>query len=292
MSSPRYFSPLRYPGGKGKLAEFVKDIVRQNKLQDCCYVEPYAGGAAVALELLLLDYVSTICINDLNISVHAFWDSVLNHTEDLCERIMTIPVDMHSWELQKAIQANPSAASTLDLGFSTFFLNRCNRSGIISGGVIGGKDQTGKWKLDARYNREELAKRVRQIARFKSRIELTRMDAVLFLKGWQKKAPGKSLVYLDPPYFVKSKRLYDSLYSPKDHAEIAQMVASLTDVRWIVSYDDEPEIRSLYSQFRSITYSLSYSVRDRYKGREVMFFSKGLHIPEVPTEGPIRLIAS
>ncbi len=291
MSSPRYFSPLRYPGGKGKLADYVKEIVRANKLQDGCYVEPYAGGAAIALELLLLDYVSTICINDLNISVHAFWASVLNHTEELCDRIMTVPVNMNTWSQQKDIQSISPVASTLDLGFSTFFLNRCNRSGVISGGVIGGKDQTGKWKIDARFNREDLVRRIRQIARFKNRINLTRMDAVEFLKTWQPAAPSKTLIYLDPPYFVKSKRLYDSLYSPKDHVEIAHMVASLKGVRWIVSYDDEPEIRGLYTKFRNISYSLSYSVRDRYKGREVMFFSDGLKIP-VPTEGPIHLVAS
>lgn len=292
MSSPYYFSPLRYPGGKGKLAEFIKDIITCNHLQDGCYVEPYAGGAAVALELLLLDYVSTIWINDLNVSVHAFWDCVLNHTEELCGRILTVPLDMESWYRQKEVQAEPSRATTVELGFSTFFLNRCNRSGIINGGVIGGKDQSGPWKLDARFNREALVKRIRQIARFKSRIKLSRMDAVQFLTDPKRIFPQKTLIYLDPPYIVKSKRLYDSFYSPQDHASVATVVERLKGAKWIVSYDDEPEIRDLYSKFRRIIYSLSYSVKDRYKGREVMFFSDDLQIPEVPERSPIQLIAS
>lgn len=292
MSSPYYFSPLRYPGGKGKIAEFIKDIITLNRLQDGCYIEPYAGGAAVALELLLLDYVSTIWINDLNISVHAFWECVINHTEELCGRILTVPLDMESWHQQKAVQAEPLKATTMELGFSTFFLNRCNRSGIISGGVIGGKNQTGQWKLDARFNRGELVKRIHQIARFKSRIKLSRMDAVQFLTNSSFVFPKKTLIYLDPPYYVKSKRLYDSSYSPQDHAGVADVVENLKGVKWVVSYDDEPEIRELYSKFRKITYSLSYSVKERYKGREAMFFSDDLEIPEVPERSPIQLIAS
>lgn len=292
MSSPHYFSPLRYPGGKGKLTDYVKEIVYLNQIQDGCYVEPYAGGAAVAMELLIMGHVSTIFINDFNRSVHSFWNSVLNQTEELCDRIQSIPVNMDTWHQQKAIQTDSSSASTLDLGFSTFFLNRCNRSGIISGGVIGGKDQAGKWKLDARYNRKELIRRIKLIAQYKSQINLSQQDAALFLKEWQINPTEKTLIYLDPPYFRKSKRLYDSLYSHSDHTEIAQLVENLKGVRWVVSYDDEPEIRDLYKRLRNITYSLSYSVRDRYKGREVMFFSHDLNIPEIPVKGPVRLIAS
>lgn len=292
MPSPLYYSPLRYPGGKGKLAEYVKAVINVNGLQDGCYVEPYAGGAAVALELLLLDHVANIYINDLNASVHAFWSSVLNHTDELCDRIMKTPVNMKTWHKQKLIQAEPAIHSELDLGFSTFFLNRCNRSGIIGGGVIGGKDQTGKWKLDARYNREALIGRIQQVGRFRGRITLSNLDAVDFLTVWKRKAPPKLLIYLDPPYFVKGRGLYDSFYSSKDHAGIAKLVSSLKAVNWIVSYDDVPEIRDLYGDFRSIRYSLSYSAMDRYKGSEVMFFSDELEVPDMPLNAPIHLIAS
>ena len=290
MATPFYFSPLRYPGGKGKLVEYVKEIITTNSLQDGCYVEPYAGGAAVAIELLLLDYVSRICINDLNASVHAFWKSVLDHTDDLCELIARTPITVATWQQAKGIQTAPSRHSVLEHGFATFVLNRCNRSGVLAGGIIGGYNQQGKWKIDARFNRDELIGRIQQIARFRGRIELSRMDAVDFLKKWTRRRDKRALVYLDPPYYVKGKGLYDNFYTTDDHAVVANYVTSLNAVNWIVSYDDVPAISALYKDFRSIRYSLSYSARERYKGGEVMFFSHGLVVPPVPPSAPIRLI--
>jgi DNA adenine methylase len=199
---------------------------------------------------------------------------------------------MKTWHQQKALQYNPSSRRLIDLGFSTFFLNRCNRSGIIGGGVIGGKEQIGKWKLDARYNKEALIRRIQQIARFRERITLTNLDAVDFLKTRKRKIPKKSIAYLDPPYFVKGRRLYDSFYSYDDHAGIAKQVSLLEGINWLVSYDDVQEIRDLYKSFRSICYSLNYSAMDRYKGNEVMFFSDGLLIPRMAVSGPIHLTAS
>lgn len=292
MPSPRYFSPLRYPGGKAKLADYVKAIIVANGLENGCYVEPYAGGAAIALELLLLGNVSSICINDLNASVHAFWSSVLNRTDELCERILTVPLTMETWHQQKDIHMNPAQETELDLGFAAFFLNRCNRSGIISGGVIGGKDQTGKWKLDARFNRESLIQRIRQIASFKDQIFLTNMDALDFVRAWKQRIPRRSLVYLDPPYFGKGRRLYDSFYSYDDHAKVAEAVLRLEGVNWLVSYDDAPTIMDLYRDARSIRYALSYSAKNRYRGSEVMFFSRGLKIPPLPSKTSIKLLAS
>ncbi len=292
MPSPRYYSPLRYPGGKAKLADYIKAIIDTNGLQKGCYVEPYAGGAAIALELLLLGHVSSICMNDLNVSVHAFWSSVLNHTDELCERILTVPLTMDTWYEQKAIHENVSGQSNFDLGFAAFFLNRCNRSGIISGGVIGGKDQTGKWKLDARFNREALIRRIQKISSFKENIFLTNLDAIDFIKTWKRKIPPRSLVYLDPPYFVKGKRLYDSFYSYDDHARVAKAVLKLSGVNWLVSYDDVPSIRDLYPEVRRIRYALSYSAKERYQGSEVMFFSNGLEIPPLPSKTSVQLLAS
>ncbi|WP_043484720.1 DNA adenine methylase [Geothrix fermentans] len=292
MPSPRYYSPLRYPGGKAKLAEYVKAIIVSNGLENGCYVEPYAGGAAVALELLLLGNVSSICVNDLNASVYAFWSSVLNQTDALCERILNVPLSMKTWHQQKAIHDAPSMQEELDLGFAAFFLNRCNRSGIIGGGVIGGKNQAGKWKLDARFNREVLVHRIQKIASFKDRIFLTNLDTVEFLKTRKWRIPHRSLVYLDPPYFVKGKRLYDSFYSYEDHAAVAKAVMKLKGVNWLVSYDDVPAIRDLYQGVRNIRYALSYSAKDRYKGSEVMFFSDNLEIPPLPSKSSVQLLAS
>lgn len=289
MSTACYYTPLRYPGGKGKLAEFVKAIIRENGLTDGDYAEPYAGGSAVAMELLLHDYVSRIHINDLNSSIYAFWHSVLNETDALCALIEQTPVNMDVWYQQKAIQSNLDRHSLLEVGFSTFFLNRCNRSGIIKAGVIGGKGQTGKWKLDARFNKSDLIKRIAAIARHKRRISLYNLDAAELITRVLPGLPEKTLVYLDPPYYVKGEGLYDSYYFHDDHALIARLVGSkITKQRWIVSYDDAPQIAEMYAAYRSMTYRLSYSAQERVKGGEIIFFSDNLFIPDVPDSCPMH----
>lgn len=291
-SEPRrliHFTPLRYPGGKAKLAAYVKQLIRDNKLDDGEYVEPYAGGAGIALELLLQEYVSLIRINDVSHHVYSFWKSVLNDTDELCRRIKNTRLTVASWDRQKRIFANPKEHDYLTLGFSTFFLNRTNRSGILNGGVIGGRDQSGPWKIDARYNADELIYRIESIAKMKNRIKLTRSDAVTFLKRGAKTWPKKSLVYLDPPYFEQGRELYYDYYKAEDHAEVAEIIAAkMKDRYWIVSYDNVPEIRKLYADFRRLSYNVRYTARDRYEGKEVMFFSDKLLVPNLI--GPVQQI--
>jgi DNA adenine methylase len=287
----RFPSPLRYPGGKGKLANYVKLIFLENGLVGREYVEPYAGGASVALALLFEEYASHIHINDLNPSVAAFWRTVLGATDDLCDLITHTPVTVEEWERQRSIQDDPTADETA-LGFSTFFLNRTSRSGIIGGGIIGGKRQTGKWKIDARFTREDLVRRVRKIARHRSRITVSSYDAAEYL---QKVLPtiDEPFVYLDPPYYVKGGDLYQDSYKPADHAAIAKLVHEL-DVPWIVSYDAAPQIEALYRDAPQIAYDLSYSAQERYKGEEVMFFDSNLLLPDVesPANVDSRLVAA
>jgi DNA adenine methylase len=255
MSSGNFYSPLRYPGGKGKLANYVKTLLTINDLEDCAYFEPYAGGGAVALELLFHEYAKTIHINDIDPGVAAFWRSVLHRTDEFCQKISKTRVSMTQWHKQREIYKS-GQGEDIDLGFATFFLNRTNRSGIIRAGVIGGLAQDGDWKLDARFN--------------------TQIDAADLLKQVPK--ARNAFVYLDPPYFHKGKDLYTHAYEADDHKSIADLVKEIDGTRWIVSYDDVEAINKLYGKFRSINYTLSYSAQSRYKGAEVMFFSPGLKI--------------
>ncbi|PND37956.1 DNA methyltransferase [Paucibacter aquatile] len=291
-SEPRpsaFYTPLRYPGGKGKLVPFVKRILEANSLVDGAYVEPYAGGAAVALELLLQEYVRKIYINDISAGVAAFWRSVLDNTDALCAAISGASVTMDEWYRQREIQRQPDQHDDLTLGFSTFFLNRTNRSGILNAGVIGGKAQTGKWKIDARFNAADLVTRIHAIARVRERIEFHQQDALAFIDEIAPKLPSKSLLYLDPPYYVKGSDLYLHHYQHDDHLKIAKRIARLRTKNWIVSYDNAPEIGPMYGRFRNIVYGLSYSAQDRYQGSEIMFFSDGLVIPD--TVRPMHLVA-
>jgi len=282
-----FVSPLRYPGGKRKLSSFVKIVYRYNDLLDGEYVEPYAGGASIALSLLYDEYVKRIYINDIDRSVYAFWYSVLNETEALCRLISDTPVNMEEWQRQKVVQQDRDAA-IVELGFSTFFLNRSNRSGIISGGVIGGKNQNGNWLIDARYNKEELILRIQKVARYRHRINLYNLDAIDFINNVSPQLTGRSLIYLDPPYYVKGQQqLYVNFYGPGDHESVRDLIRS-TRSKWIVSYDDVPQIRDLYTDFRYIQYDLHYSAQERYRGAEVMFFSPDLEIPDLPDPAKIK----
>lgn len=274
----RFVSPLRYPGGKLKVVEYIKRLFEVNNLCDGIYIEPYAGGASVALSLLFSEYVRNIKMNDIDRSIFAFWYSVLNDTEALCRMINDTPVNMETWNAQREVQENKKDAEILELGFSTFFLNRTNRSGILSGGVIGGKNQNGRFKIDARYNKADLINRIARIAEYADRIELTSLDAVALLKSI--KIPAyKTFCYLDPPYYVKGRDLYLNYYCDADHHAIAQAIKKYKG-EWIVSYDAVDFIKELYQDYRQSEYYLSYSAGNPSKGKEIMVYSNGLILPD------------
>lgn len=249
-------------------------------------MEPYAGGASVALSLLFEEYASDIHINDLNRGVYAFWAAVLDQTEELCGRIAGAEMSMAEWQRQRAV-LRAAAPDPLDLAFATFFLNRTNRSGIIDGGVIGGQQQTGEWKLDARFNKPTLIQRIQKIARFRSRITLTRINAAEYLRSTVPALPAASFLYLDPPYYVQGSGLYETAYERKDHVEIARLVAKLRRP-WMVSYDATAEIVGLYAAYEPLVYGLSYSAQDRYRGREVIFLRPDLEQPDIDSPANIK----
>ncbi|ADU67017.1 D12 class N6 adenine-specific DNA methyltransferase [Desulfurispirillum indicum S5] len=276
------YSPLRYPGGKGKVARFMCEVIRLNGLSDGLYVEPYAGGAAVAWELLITGVVRRVAINDVSRPVYAFWMSVLHRTEELCKAIDSIPLTVDEWDRQREIFLDHTGADEFKLGLAFFFLNRTNRSGILNAGVIGGRNQTGKWKIDARFNKGDLISRIKKIAALRSRVELTGMDAQEFFAEKAGNWNPNTLVYIDPPYYEKGRYLYYDAYAPEDHKSIAESVFRLTHVSWVVSYDDVRPIHDLYSDTSWLQYTLNYSARNASRGKEAMFFSDGLKVPSLP----------
>lgn len=276
-----FHSPLRYPGGKGKIANFIKLVFEKNLLLDGWYVEPYAGGASVALSLLFGEYASKIVINDYDRAIYAFWHSVLNDTDRLCYLIKNSKVNIKTWRHQKEIQKQKDTADLLELGFSTFFLNRTNRSGIIKAGVIGGIEQTGNYKIDARFNKADLIQRIQRIANYKDRILLHNLDAIELIKTISKTLPDKALIYFDPPYYVKGKDLYVNHYKHEDHILVSQMINGINKHKWLVSYDNAPEINAIYKNNKKFEYDLNYSAVNATKGTEVMIYHKDLFIPQV-----------
>jgi len=275
-----FTSPLRYPGGKASISNFIKLVLCKNKLLDGHYIEIYAGGAGIAWPLLFEEYVKYVSINDISKPVFAFWHSALHDSERLCKLINDIPITIQEWHHQKAIQSRPNDYSSLELGFSTFFLNRTNRSCILQAGIIGGKGQNGKWKIDARFNKKDLIQRIQRIASYASRIKLYNLDAFDFINTILPTLSNKALVYLDPPYYTKGHKLYENHYSFDDHVKLASLIPIQVKQPWIVSYDYCPQIIGLYSQYRNIQYNLDYSAQESYTGSEIMFFSNNITIPE------------
>lgn len=276
----KYYSPLRYPGGKGKISTFFVELLEKNNLIEGTYIEPYVGGGSVALYLLMNNLVNKTIINDKDRSLFAFWHSVLHDADALCRMIEDTPVSMETWYRQKAIQLNKENEDLLSLGFSTFFLNRTNRSGIIKGGVIGGKDQTGHFLIDARYNKKDLINRITDIAVFSDRIELYNMDAVDLVYSIKDMLDQHTFLYFDPPYFEKGKGLYMNYYDDKDHRDIFQAISTIDVAKWVVTYDKHSFIRRLYKDYRMFTYNLNYSAATVGIGTEYIVFSKNCRIPQ------------
>lgn len=275
----KYVSPLRYPGGKLKVFDFIKQLFEVNDLCGGTYIEPYAGGASVALSLLFYKYAGRIKINDIDRAIYAFWYSVLNETEELCRKINDTPVTMATWTAQHELQKRKEEIDLLELGFSTFFLNRTNRSGILNGGVIGGKEQLGKYKIDARFNKKDLIERIELVAGYADLIELTSMDAIKLIKRYKRTPAAKTFCYLDPPYYVKGRDLYLNYYNEDDHRAIAEAIKRYKG-KWIISYDAMPFLKELYQDYRQQEYCLSYSAGNPSKGKEIMVFSDGLILPD------------
>jgi DNA adenine methylase len=272
-------TPLRYPGGKQRLTPFIKEILLKNKITEH-YVEPYAGGAGVGIDLLLNKKIDFIHLNDANIGIYAFWHSVLNNTEKLCKLISSASMTVEEWLKRKQIVKTADRTNLLELGFSIFYLNRCNRSGILSAGVIGGLDQTGNYKMDARFSRNDLIRRIESIALFKDQIFVTNFDAEFYINNYIPNLGENCLVYLDPPYYEKGSNLYLNFYNKEDHESLSSIIQKEINQNWILSYDGVPEIVKLYSKRRHFIYDLQYNAEKVYKGKEIFIFCDKIKLPK------------
>ncbi len=274
---PATASPLRYPGGKTQLYSYVKDLLEYNAMKDYTYVEPFAGGAGLALKLLFTGVVPHIMINDLDPAIYAMWYSCLNYPKEMISRVNSVPLTIDEWDRQKEIHRDQRDRSILDLGFSTLFLNRTNISGIICGGVLGGREQTGSSKMDARFNRNTLAKKIVKIHAYKSYISLTNLDAgqLISLQNGQE----KRFYNIDPPYVEKGAQLYRNSFSEEDHRSLAAVISRCSDP-WIVTYDICDLVKDLYKDYKHSKLDIRYSANIKRSANEYIFFSNNINIPD------------
>lgn len=273
------YSPLRYPGGKGKLAPFMGLMINKMNIKNGTYIEPFAGGAGVALMLLMEGYVDDIVINDYDKAIYSVWRAIISEPENLVDRILDTPINIDEWKKQKEIYVEQNKKYSLDLAFATFFLNRTNRSGILKGGPIGGFEQTGNYGIDARYNAEKLVERIRAVAKYKKHIKVYNKEIVSFIESVLPNYGQNSMTYFDPPYFNKGPELYKNFFDKEDHAKIAQLILNGVSGNWIITYDDTPEIIELYKQQCIRRYDLNYSAANTGKSSEVIVFNDNKFCP-------------
>lgn len=269
------YSPLRYPGGKAKLYDFVKKLLMNNNLLGGTYVEPFAGGAGLALKLLIKKDVKRIVLNDLDPAIYSIWYSILNMTDDFCELIRSAELSVSEWKKQKEIYNQGLKNNSLEYGFAAFYLNRTNVSGVIKGGIIGGLNQSGTYKIDARFNKEDLIRRIRLISKHKKSIILYNIDANELINGDYLKGLHKVFINFDPPYVKKGLQLYKNSFSTKDH-QILRDNISKCKRKWIVTYDICPLVQELYKKFSCDVIDINYSVNTTRKAQEYVFYSSGL----------------
>lgn len=277
--SMRYISPLRYPGGKARITQFAAELLAVQRPRPRRYAEPFAGGAGSALGLLAGEYVDLIHINDLNPGIAAFWRCVFNQTKRLIRLVEDAEISIEAWHSAREVYLSPGRHSDLELGFATFFLNRCNRSGILTARPIGGLEQTGRWKIDARFNRAELSERIAFVGSYRRRVHLTELDAREFLSTLHRRR-REVLAYVDPPYLGQGDRLYLDKFSDNDHRELAIQLHG-SPVRWFLTYDlDDRVIDELYVDFRCAEFDISHTAQVNHTGSELVVFSNNLTVSE------------
>ena len=277
-------SPLRYPGGKGSFLKFFHEVMVGNRLVGKYYYEPFAGGAGVGLGLLSLDVVAEIFLNDADYHIYSFWLALLKHNQRFVDQVEYVPLTIDEWNKQKEVYDNYKKHSCFDVGFSAFYLNRCNRSGILVGaGPIGGRQQCGEWKLDARFNKQNLIKRIMDVQNLRKRIHISNDDAIKFLKTKLPQGDKRKniLVYLDPPYVGVGSKLYLNSYEERDHKNLARYLISQKYLKWIVTYGDSDLIRQFYPNYRRWVLQLNYSLQVKQKGREILIVSESIQMPDI-----------
>lgn len=268
-------SPLRYPGGKSALYSRLREMIRCNGLAGCTYIEPFAGGAGAGLGLLLTGQVDRIVINDLDPAIHAFWRTLVDEPQYLTRRILKAKLEVTEWRKQKAVYERADEGNTAALGYATFYLNRTNRSGILNGGPIGGLDQTGNYKIDARFNRDDLVERINACALYSKKITVTSQNGRDVIRRYAGKAD--TFVYADPPYFQKAGTLYLNNFDADDHADLAKVLNAKAQAPWVLTYDAVPQVEELYGKRRRHRFDLSYSAREVRKATEIVVLSDCLH---------------
>jgi len=238
-----YLSPLRYPGAKRKLAPHIKKLIQDYDYTDRVFVEPCCGGASVSLYLLNQNIVSSVVLADLDPWIASFWHMLFFETETLIEDIRKVEVTVKTWETFR----HNRPTTIREQALHCFFFNRTCYSGILHGGIIGGKNQTSKYKIDCRFNKIELIDRIRRTAnKFSGKILEVRTASVFDIIAQEKLEKHKGYIfYIDPPYVAIGQKLYPFNFRTEQHRSLKTALENFQEP-WILSYHDHHLIKNLY----------------------------------------------
>ncbi|MGV0376296.1 MULTISPECIES: DNA adenine methylase [Corynebacterium] len=273
-------TPLRYPGGKSQLRPVVKSLIDRSSTDFAEYIEPFCGGSGIAMDLLLNKTVERVWINDLDQGIYSFWHALVAEPDRLMRWIEDVPLTMTEWNRQREIIEGSENVSGYDfnLGAAYFFMSRTNRSGVIRGGVIGGKEQKGRYKLDCRFNKTRLLGLVRAISSESDRIRVTNLNGldVVTKPVFPDTQPESCLVYADPPYVQKAEGLYMNFFEESDHVKLSYGLKNSLFPYWFATYDDDPLIRRLYSDHDPENINVTYSAQVKRRAAELLIMSAQL----------------
>ena len=283
----RVASPLRYPGGKSVMADLLSGIRRLNRFTHLAIAEPFAGGAGASLTQLFMEETKEIYINDADAAIHDFWWSLVNQPKKFLNLLANVQICMAEWKRQRDVYKRSGRVSRIQRGFAAFILNRCNRSGIVvNGGPIGGIKQSGRWKLDARFNKVNLQRRCEKVAEYGERINVSCCDGIEF---FERTNPETTMYFIDPPYFEKGPTLYLNTLDEEYHQALANRLRQMKDKAWVLTYDDCPKIRAMYRTWAHIQpYSLRYTANKRRHGNEILIVPKWTQLPSTQDTAVLR----
>ena len=270
-------SPFRYPGGKGFLTPYLEDQIRQRfGANKPTYAEPFCGGAGSALNLLVDGSVGHLHLNDADYRIFSAWKAMIRETDRFLERLQNVKPNLETWEdsLQK-LHEKPTSRYSFEVGFAAFFINRTSRSGVVLGsGPIGGYNQDGNWKIDARFNKAGLSERIRRIGNLSDSISLSCLDGLEFCRQLEKeKCLDATFLFVDPPYVHAGGRLYHDGMNLAKHDALAEWLLSGVAPHWLLTYDDHQVVRENFATMQEHRIQVRYSLGKRRLEKELMYMT-------------------
>lgn len=253
LASKTFRSPLRYPGGKQRAIGQIAKLFPKNAIE---YREPMVGGGSVYFHARTNSFAKKYWINDKFTELVSFWKSVQN--EKTCLQLLA--------ELEELRSSFNSAEEIKDYflsarkeeshdqyrqAFLFFFFNRVTFSGTTRAGGFSAAAST----------RRFTASSIERLAPMPQALEGTQITNLGFEEVISE--PGEDVfIFLDPPYFTAT-RLYGhggSLHQ-FDHELLADCLKN-SKHRFLITYDDCPEIRELYSWANIQSWSLQYGMNN------------------------------